>query len=298
MAAVQKEVADLAKSFEDDVFNNEDILTCVISGVKYAEVVGAIEFIACTTFEKAQSTWHRIKDEHVQECKTYFFGFEPGMKNATVANLDTLIKIAFTLKGPWATAFQGASAKAFVAKALMAKKDPMMELIEALGATVVNDAVPETDVDRSHYLYLRLCRPDKFRIMDAPPRVLNVTNVRFGTCKSVADKHDEIIAVAPDNGFMAMSIRLANGEEAEQLEDIVVSMVRDNRFYEYDGNNKFASVENMSYFYGIGEYDWEAFDYEAYRRVVSAFAQDIWEACSEKFPNAVRKNYQIPGNPV
>lgn len=295
MEAVKKEVVDLAKSFEDAVFNNEDILTCVIAGVKYAEVVGAIEFVACTTFEKAESTWRRIKDKYVQECKTYFFGFEPGLKNATVVNLDTLIKIAFTLKCPWATAFQGASAKAFVAKALMAKKDPMMELIEALGATVVNDAVPETNVDRSHFLYLRLCRPDKFRVMDAPPRHLDATNVRFGTCKSVADKHDEIMAVAPDNGFMAMSIRLANCEEAEQLEDIVVSMVRENRFYVYDdGNNKFASVENMSYFYGIGGYDCDAFDYKAYRHVAGVFARDIWEACTAKFPNAVKDDLKIP----
>lgn len=85
--------------------------------------------------------------------------------------------------------------------------------------------------DYSQYFYLRLCRPDKFRVMDAPPRHLDATNVRFGTCKSVADKHDEIMAVSPDNGFMAMSIRLANGEESEQLEDIVVSMVRDNSTY-------------------------------------------------------------------
>jgi hypothetical protein len=294
MAAVVTEVRDLAKSFEDAVFNNEDILTCVIAGVKYAEVVGAIEFVACTTFEKAQSTWRRIKDKYVQECKTFFFGFEPGLKNATVVSLDTLINITFTLKGPWATAFQGASAKV-----LMTKEDPMMELIEALGLTAIdlsaNDAVPVTDVDRSHFLYLRLCRPDKFRVLDAPPRHLDATNVRFGTCKSVADKHDEIMAVAPDNGFMAMSIRLANGEESEQLEDMVVSMVRDNRFYEYDdGNNKFALVERMSYFYGIGDYDWEAFDYDAYRRVASAFAGDIWEACTSKFPNAIREDLKIP----
>lgn len=127
MDAVKKEVDDLVKSFEDAVFNNEDILTCVISGVKYAEVVGAIEFIACTTFEKAQSTWSRIKDKYVQECKTYWFGFEPGLKNAVVANLETLIMITFTLKGSWATAFQGASAKV-----LSTKEDPMMELLEAL----------------------------------------------------------------------------------------------------------------------------------------------------------------------
>lgn len=149
------------------------------------------------------------------------------------------------------------------------------------------------DPDYTHHFYLRLCRPDKCRVMDAPSRVLNVTNVRFGTCKSMIDKHDEIMAVAPDNGFMAMDIRLANGEEAEQLEDIVVSMVSVNGFRADDGS-KFASVEDMSYFYGIGEYNWEAFDYEAYRRVVSEFAHVIWEACKAKFPNAIKEHLKIP----
>lgn len=127
MAAIVKEVADLAKSFEDAIFNNEDILSCVISSVKYAEVVGAIEFVACTTTEKAKSTWRRIKDDYVEECKSYFFGFEPGMKNALVADATTLIKIAFALKGPWTTAFQEASAKA-----LLARENPTPEFIEAL----------------------------------------------------------------------------------------------------------------------------------------------------------------------
>jgi hypothetical protein len=146
-----------------------------------------------------------------------------------------------------------------------------------------------TNTDRSHYFYLRLCKPSKFHVLDAPPRVLDATNVRFGTCKSVVDKHDEIMAVAPDNGFMAMSIRLANGEEAEQLEDIVVSMVRNNG-YRADDGTKFASVEDMSYFYGIADYDQ---DYDGYRRVVSAFAHDIWEACTDKFPNATKTNMSV-----
>jgi hypothetical protein len=145
--------------------------------------------------------------------------------------------------------------------------------------------------DHSHYFYVRLCIPEKISVMDAPPRLLNFTNARFGTCKSVVDKHDEIMAVAPDNGFMAMGIRLANGEEAEQLEDIVISMVRDNGFRAGDGN-KFASIEDMSYFYGISDIDWQAFDYKAYRRVASAFAQDIWEACTTKFPNALKEDLE------
>lgn len=131
MAAVVNEVVALAKSFEDAVFNNEDVRTCEISGVKYAEVVGAIEFIAGTTIEHAQTTWRKMKDSYAQECKTYFFGFEPGMERALVANIDTLIKIAFNLKGSWASAFQETSIKV-----LLEKQNPTPEFIAALQARI------------------------------------------------------------------------------------------------------------------------------------------------------------------
>ena len=131
MAAVVNEVVALARSFEDAVFNNEDVRTCVISGVKYAEVIGAIEFVADATVEDAQATWLKLKDDYAHECKTYFFGSEPGMERAFVANIDTLIKIAFNLEGTWATAFQETSMKVFLEKQSLSR-----DFIAALQARI------------------------------------------------------------------------------------------------------------------------------------------------------------------